>query len=145
MVIQMFGFNWARVDGLDIHPYLTDNPAKANQNGLNWRGEFLGKNSLSNGCAGATAPIVAPLYFSEWGGAALQKTLARGYLGSATQYFAWFEANVANVSPSRYPVVGRAFFLLAANTDFPAQGLFTADFSQPTAIGEDYKAAYVAP
>ncbi len=143
--IQRFGFNWADVDGLDIHPYLTGNPAKANQNGVNWRGAFLGKNSLSNGCAGATAPIVEPLYFSEWGGAALQKALAKGYFASAGQYFAWFEANVASVSPARYPVVGRDFFLLAADADFPAEGLVSADFSQLTAIGEDYQAAYVVP
>jgi hypothetical protein len=143
--IQKFGFNWSQVDGLDIHPYLSGAPSMPAQSGLNWYNAFLGSNSLVNGCAGGSAPIVAPLYFSEWGGAALQNALSNGYFPTAAAYFAWFEKTVANVSPVKYPVAGRAFFLLANDSNFPTQGVFSADYSQTTPIGNDYLAAYVAP
>ncbi len=143
--IQKFGFNWSQVDGLDIHPYLSGAPSMPAQNGLNWYNAFLGPNSLVTGCAGGTAPIVAPLYFSEWGGAALQNALSNGYFPTPASYFAWFEKTVANVSPVKYPVTGRAFFLLAADATFPTQGLFSADYSQTMEIGNDYLAAYIAP
>ena len=143
--IQKLGFNWSLVDGLDIHPYLTGNPLAPYQNGTYWRGALVGPQGLANGCSGTTAPIVAPLFFSEWGGPALVNALNGGFFASASAYFAWFETVIANAAPSYYPVVGRAFFLLANDPTFPAMGLYDSDYTAPTPLGTRFQRAYVDP
>jgi hypothetical protein len=141
--IQEDGFDWSLVDGLDIHPYLAAGPNAKTQDGQDWQAAFAGPKSLLSGCQGQTKPIVRPLYFSEWGGYALQAALANGNVDSAADYFAWFEANVANVNPVSYPVVGRAYFLLANYGGFSLEGLFLADFVTMTSIGAAYENAYI--
>jgi hypothetical protein len=137
--IQRDGFDWKAVDGLDVHPYLSGDPNAAAQNGIAWASSLTGKSSLATGCAGATSPIARPLYFSEWGGAALQDAIDKKYFADAAAYFDWFDRVVV----SQYPVIGRDYFLLADFGQFPAEGLYSAGYAGVTAIGTAYQAAYV--
>ena len=141
--IQQDGFDWSEVDGLDIHPYLGAGPNFPTQDGQDWQSAFTGPKGLLTGCQGQTKPIVRPLYFSEWGGYALQAALANSNVDDAAAYFTWFEATVANVNPVSYPVVGRAYFLLANNGNFSLEGLLSADFASMTSIGAAYENAYI--
>lgn len=143
-VIQEDGFSWSLVDGLDIHPYLSGNPSSAPQNGSDWNKSFNGSVSLINGCAGGTSPIKRPLYFSEWGGTALQDALSNGIFPNAASYFAWFQTTVAGVNKTYFPVAGQVYFLMGDDANFPTEGLYTSTtYSTLTSIGTAYKTAYV--
>jgi hypothetical protein len=138
------GFPLNTADGLDIHPYLNANPAMPNQNGTAWQQQIAGKYSLTDGCQGKTTPILMPLYFSEWGGAALASYLNNNPTNTAADYFSWFEATIGSFDQSRHPIAGRAYFLLDDfNGKFPNEFLAGAGPDYVTTpIGEDYITAY---
>jgi hypothetical protein len=165
------GFSLALLDGLDIHPYMSSAPLLPAQNGATWYNQFWQpKKGLYYGCTSATynpaTTIQVPLYFSEWGGPALQNAIKKGFQPNAAAYFAWFESTIVQkiqyqpngVPNSAYPVIGRDYFLLETAPGFEKQsleitsngppdefGVSPAIYQGDTSNGAAYREAFVGP
>ncbi len=113
--IQKAGFDWARVDMLDFHPYFgaeKENPL------VSW------KKQLAAIRAGG---IRNPAFYSEWGGPSAVKT--------GPSYVAWFAKNVPAADPVK--VDGATWFTL-----FGKSGLLT-DSGALTPLGDAFVKAEI--